>query len=111
MGFTIYVSVMAHHTPVLILMGHFKSLSQINTSPVPIVLSIDTPTQMELSFISEKCKFWVENIIMYCLQNPIIKVVLSFELVLFYVALVSMAFYIVYFLFKKDPVESIFSPT
>jgi hypothetical protein len=41
--------------------GHYKSLSQINTAPVSTVLIIDTDTQMELSIISEKCKFWAEN--------------------------------------------------
>jgi hypothetical protein len=36
--------------------GYFKRLSRINTAPIPIVLSIDILTQMEPSFISEKCK-------------------------------------------------------
>jgi hypothetical protein len=42
--------------------GHFKSLSQINSAPVPIVLSADTPTQMEPSFISEKCKLFGQKL-------------------------------------------------
>jgi hypothetical protein len=45
--------------------GHFKRLPRINTAPIPIVLSTDIPTQMERSFISEKCKFLVKNTIMY----------------------------------------------
>jgi hypothetical protein len=38
----------------MIMKGHFRNLSWIKTAPTPIVLSIDTPTQMEPSFISEK---------------------------------------------------------
>jgi hypothetical protein len=48
---------------------HLKSLSWINSVPVPIIVSIDLPTQMEPSFISKECKFWVKNSIMYCLQK------------------------------------------
>jgi hypothetical protein len=54
--------------------GHFKRLLRINTAPVPIVLSIDIPTQMEPSFINEKCKFWVKEAVMYCLQKPVTKI-------------------------------------
>jgi hypothetical protein len=50
--------------------GHFKSLSQINTAPVPTVLSTDIPTQMESTFINEKCMFWIKNTIMYCPYKP-----------------------------------------
>jgi hypothetical protein len=32
------------HTNLLILKGYFKSLSQINTVPIPVVLSTDIPT-------------------------------------------------------------------
>jgi hypothetical protein len=73
MGPTIREAVMAHHTNLLIMKGHFKRLPRINTTPIPIVLSIDLPTQMEPSFISEKCKFWVKNTVMYCLQKPATK--------------------------------------
>jgi hypothetical protein len=54
MGPTIREAVMAHHTNLLIVKGHFKLLLRINTAPIPIVLSTDIPTQMEPSFISEK---------------------------------------------------------
>jgi hypothetical protein len=74
MGPTIHKVVMGTpHTNLLIMKGHFKSLPRINTAPVPIVLSIDIPTQTEQSFISEKCKFWVKNTVMYCLQKPLTK--------------------------------------
>jgi hypothetical protein len=43
--------------------GHFKYLLGINTAPIPTVLSIDIPTQLEPSFISEKCKFWIEFLV------------------------------------------------
>jgi hypothetical protein len=59
------------HINLKIMKGHFRRISQISTVPVPIVLSIDTPTQMEPSFMSEKCKFWVKNSIMYCPQKPV----------------------------------------
>jgi hypothetical protein len=45
------------HVNLLIMKGHFKSLSQINIVPVPIVLSIDIPTNMEPSFVSENMSF------------------------------------------------------
>jgi hypothetical protein len=49
----------------LILKGHLKSLSQINTAQVlRIDLNADTPTQVKPSFTSEKCKFWVKNTVM-----------------------------------------------
>jgi hypothetical protein len=54
---TLREAVTAQHTHnnLLIVKGHFKRLPRINTAPVPTVLSIDMPTQMESSFISEKC--------------------------------------------------------
>lgn len=53
------------------------SLSWIYTAPVPIVLSTDTPTHMEPSFISAKCKFWVKNTVMYGPQKPFAKILSS----------------------------------
>jgi hypothetical protein len=41
------------HTNLLIVKGLFKSLSCINTAPVPTVLRIDVPTLMEPIFIGE----------------------------------------------------------
>jgi hypothetical protein len=67
MGPTIREAVMAQHINLLIVKGHFKSLSRINATPIPIILSIDIPTQVETSFVSEKCKFWVKKTVMYCL--------------------------------------------
>jgi hypothetical protein len=62
MGPTIRVPVMAHHTLLSSdREGHFCSLSPINIAPVPIVVSIDMPTQMEPSFIGEKCRPWVKK--------------------------------------------------
>jgi hypothetical protein len=58
-----------HHANLLIVKGHFKSLSRINTSPVPTVLSINTPSQLEPSVISEKCKFCAKGTVMYCPQK------------------------------------------
>jgi hypothetical protein len=34
-----------------------------------IVLSTDTPIQMEASFINEKCDFWVKDTVIHCPQN------------------------------------------
>jgi hypothetical protein len=76
MGPIIREAVMAHHTNLLIVKGRFKRLSRINNAPIPIVLSTDIPTQMGPRFISEKCKFWVKNTVMYCLQKPVKKCVL-----------------------------------
>jgi hypothetical protein len=59
------------HTNLLIMNGHFKSLSQFNAAPVPAVLSTDIPTQMEPSFVSEKAKFSNKNTIMYCPEKPV----------------------------------------
>jgi hypothetical protein len=51
---------MAHHFNLLIVKEYFKSLSQINTAQIPIVLSIYIPTKMEPSFIGKKYEFWVK---------------------------------------------------
>jgi hypothetical protein len=64
------------HISLLILKGYFKSLSEIYTAPVPIVLSIDIPTEMESSFLRKICKFWFKNSIMYCPQKPVTKFIL-----------------------------------
>jgi hypothetical protein len=71
------------YTNPLIMKGHFKSLSQINTAPVLIVLSIDTPLHMEPSFVSGKCKFWSKNTIMYCLQKSVTKLLSSLVITYF----------------------------
>jgi hypothetical protein len=60
MGPSICVAVMAHHTTPHQTSDHeeaLQSLSQINTAPIPNVLSTDIHTQIEPSFISKKCKF------------------------------------------------------
>jgi hypothetical protein len=54
MGSTIRVAVEMSHANVLIVRGHFKNMSRINTDSLPIVLSTDVATQMEPSFISER---------------------------------------------------------
>jgi hypothetical protein len=54
---------------------------------------------MEPKFISEKCKFWVKNTVMYCLQKPVTKM-RSSPVIAF--------LNLVYFLSKKDPVEHTF---
>jgi hypothetical protein len=55
------VEVVAHHTNVLIMKGNLRSISQINTAPVPIFLGIGVLTQIEPSFISKKPKYCVKN--------------------------------------------------
>jgi hypothetical protein len=45
-----------------------ESLFWINAAPVPVVLSTVIPTQKEPDFVNEKCMFWVEETVMYCLQ-------------------------------------------
>jgi hypothetical protein len=64
----------ALYTNLLTVNGNFKSLSQINTAPILTVLSTDILTEMKPSFISEKCKFWVKNTVMYCSQEPLTKI-------------------------------------
>jgi hypothetical protein len=61
------------HTNLLIVEGHFKNLSLINTLPIPITSSNDIPTQTEPSFISAKCLFWIKNVVMYCPQKLVTK--------------------------------------
>jgi hypothetical protein len=49
------------HTYLLIVKGHFKSLSRINTVPIPILLSTDIFTHYQTEkkiFISETSEFW-----------------------------------------------------
>jgi hypothetical protein len=77
----------------MIVRGQFKSLSEINTAPIMIVLRIDIPTQMGPSFISENVKFLDKNTIMYCLQKAVTEIISSHncflqlqESVLFYMA-------------------------
>jgi hypothetical protein len=95
--------------------GHFRSFSQISTAPTPTVLCIDMPTQVKPSFISEECRFRVMNTFMYCEGKKVTKLcsslIFTFQLlepVLINMALVSTAFFLVYFLSKKDPVECTF---
>jgi hypothetical protein len=75
MGPTIPVTVMGHHTSI------FKSISRINTAPIPI-FCIDTPTQMEPSFNGEKRNFWAKNTVINCPQ--IIIRVCSFLVITFF---------------------------
>jgi hypothetical protein len=67
---------------------------------------------MELSFISEKCKFWVKNTIRYHLQKPVTKMWSSlvcllqlFESVLFYMAIDVSILPSILFQSNKDPDE------
>jgi hypothetical protein len=69
------------HTNLLIMKGHLKSLSWTNTTLVPILLSMYTPTQMEPRF--NKSTFWVKNITIYCLQKPATKMHSSLIIILF----------------------------
>jgi hypothetical protein len=55
--------------------GHFRSLSRINTVPVP--------AEMEPSFISEKFKFCVRNVIIYCPLKPVTKMTSSLIIAFF----------------------------
>lgn len=76
--------------------GHFKSLSRINTVPVPLALK----------------KFRFKSTFMYCPQRQLKMFDVFFlnnrlqllESVLFHTALVSTTFCLLYFLCKKDPV-------
>jgi hypothetical protein len=56
MGSTIFIAVMAHHTREEVL----QDLSLISNLPVPVVLDIDIPTQLEPSFVSKDIKFRVK---------------------------------------------------
>jgi hypothetical protein len=117
MGSTVPVAVIAPLTNYLIVKKHFKSLSRINTASVPIVLNIDTPTQMLPSLVGEKYKVFGPGTPSYVVRkitygNAIFSVNLFLRLlqpVLFYTALGSTAFCPVHFLSKKDPVERSFS--
>jgi len=71
MGPAVHVAVMAQHTNFLIVKELFRSLSLINTVPVPVVLSFDTPTKMEPSIISEKYKFGSNCIVCYLQKTAI----------------------------------------
>lgn len=48
------------HANLLIKKRYFRSLSFINTAPISVVLRIDIPTQMEPTFFSKQCKFWLK---------------------------------------------------
>lgn len=91
---------MSHYTNLLILKGYFRSLSWTNTAPIPILQSLNVPTQIKSSFsnkqklrgrtyrllsfhwlvsfffffkvrnVGQKCKFSVKGIIMYCQERP-----------------------------------------
>jgi hypothetical protein len=49
-------------------------MSRIITPPVHIVLSFDATSQMEQSFFNEKCKFWVKNTVLYCMETPVTRI-------------------------------------
>jgi hypothetical protein len=52
MGTAIHIAVIAHLTPIFLIMkGHFKSLFQINTTPVPTVSGKDIPNQNQASSV------------------------------------------------------------
>jgi hypothetical protein len=56
--------------------GHFRSLSQINTASIPVVLSLDTPTQIEPSFISENANSGSRTLSYTACKNQLQKCVL-----------------------------------
>jgi hypothetical protein len=87
------------HTNLLIVKGHFKLLPRINTAPIPIVLSIDIRTQTKPSFISEECKFWVKNTVMYCLQKPLTK--MRSSPVIAFVSNLNLCYFIIFYLLWK----------
>jgi hypothetical protein len=70
-----YCLCLVHHN-LLFLKWNFKSLSGISAAPVSMVFTIYIPTQMEPSFIIQKCKFWVKKTIMCCSQNQLRKCIL-----------------------------------
>jgi hypothetical protein len=59
-------------------------MSWINNAPVPIVLIIDTPTQIEQSFISEKnMSLGVKKTVTRCPQKPVTRIRSSLAIALF----------------------------
>jgi hypothetical protein len=77
----------------MIVRGQFKSLSEINTAPIMIVLRIDIPTQMGPSFISENVSFWIRTPLCTACKNQLQKsflLIIAFfsyrNLCLFYMA-------------------------
>lgn len=70
-------------TKLVISQEYFRILSWINTAPIFIALRIDIPIQMELSFTSKRCKFWVKNTIMDYLQKPVTRLC-SFLIITFF---------------------------
>jgi hypothetical protein len=94
----------------------FTAVHESSTATVPIILSTDTPIQMELSFFSEKLNFGSRTLSYTLPTKNTYKYVLSHnqllylvEPVLFDMALVSTAFCLVCSFFKKDSIECIFS--
>jgi hypothetical protein len=49
----------AQHTRIFRSEGVLQEYSWMNNAQIPVVLSIDTPTQMEPSFFNKKLKFCV----------------------------------------------------
>jgi hypothetical protein len=73
---------------------------------------------MKQTFIREKCKFWVKNIVICCPQKLVTKMFLYgnpllqlLEPVLLCMAIVSIAFSQEYFLSKKDQLNAFILPT
>jgi hypothetical protein len=54
------------HTNLLIMKGYFRSVSQINTAPIHIVLSTHIPTQMEPNVIATKYVLGQEHCLVLC---------------------------------------------
>jgi hypothetical protein len=77
-----YSSNVTPHTN-LIMKVYSESLFLFNTAPIAVVLSIVIPTQEEPDLISEKCMFWVEETVMYCLQWPVTKMRSSLLITIF----------------------------
>jgi hypothetical protein len=86
----------------------------MNTAPVSIVYGIETPTEMEPNFISEKWSFGsrTQSYILptkTCYKKLHSSLIITFFIylnaMLFYMALVSTAVCLVYCLSKKDPAE------
>jgi hypothetical protein len=81
---------------------------------LPVVLSIDIPTQVEPSFVFENCKLYIKNTFMYCSQKPVAKnsfisrncLLRLLEPVLFYTAVeVMFRWPSALLLSKPEPVE------